>query len=180
MFYLVYKTTNLINGKFYIGIHKQLGEEFDGYYGSGLLLVKAIAKYGKENFLRETLFTYDTLTLARDKERELVTEDFCKLDTNYNLSVGGTGGNTTAGLSEEQKALVFSKRKETNEARGNYVYTGEKYLKAKARMLAARIQPDNKGRLYNEVILQAARERGFQSRGKFIWVTNGELTMNIS
>lgn len=54
MVYLVYKTTNTINGKYYIGIHKQKDALFDGYYGSGVLLHSAIKKYGVSNFIRET------------------------------------------------------------------------------------------------------------------------------
>jgi len=37
MFYIVYKTINLVNNKFYIGKHRQAIDphQFDGYYGSG-------------------------------------------------------------------------------------------------------------------------------------------------
>ena len=53
--YLVYKTTNLVNGKIYIGQH-QTYDLNDGYLGSGILLRRAIEKYGEENFKREILF----------------------------------------------------------------------------------------------------------------------------
>lgn len=53
-FYILYKTTNLINGKTYIGIHKTNNLE-DGYLGSGFSLIKAVKKYGKNNFKREVL-----------------------------------------------------------------------------------------------------------------------------
>ena len=50
----IYKTTNLINGKIYIGQHKS--SSFDtNYYGSGKLLIKALKKYGKENFKIELI-----------------------------------------------------------------------------------------------------------------------------
>ena len=43
MFGYIYKTTNLINGKIYIGQHKS--EVFDNsYYGSGKLIGRAITK----------------------------------------------------------------------------------------------------------------------------------------
>lgn len=47
MYGYVYKTTNIINGKMYIGQHKS--EKFDeSYKGSGVILTKALEKYGKK------------------------------------------------------------------------------------------------------------------------------------
>ena len=54
MFGYVYKTTNLINGKTYVGKHRR--SYFDKkYYGSGKHLKSAINKYGIENFKVEVL-----------------------------------------------------------------------------------------------------------------------------
>lgn len=50
----VYMTTNLINGKRYIGQRKYYGKHQD-YLGSGHLLRRAVEKYGKENFSRVIL-----------------------------------------------------------------------------------------------------------------------------
>ena len=47
---IVYKTTNLINGKIYVGKYEGNREN---YLGSGYILKKAIKKYGRENFKRE-------------------------------------------------------------------------------------------------------------------------------
>ena len=58
MLYIIYKTTNLLNNKFYIGKHQCLTLE-DGYLGSGRALKEAVAKYGKENFKREILFIFN-------------------------------------------------------------------------------------------------------------------------
>ena len=95
--YIVYKTTNLVNGKIYVGIHKQKTKWFDGYFGSGILLQAAIEKYGIENFVRETLHEYETLNECRKKEYEIVDVEFCKRKDTYNISIGGTGGDTLAG-----------------------------------------------------------------------------------
>ena len=51
MFYTVYKTTNLVNNKIYIGVHKT-SKPNDTYIGSGKILADAILKYGKENFVK--------------------------------------------------------------------------------------------------------------------------------
>ena len=45
MFYLIYKTTNLINGKIYIGSHRTTDIN-DSYMGSGKYLLYALKKYG--------------------------------------------------------------------------------------------------------------------------------------
>lgn len=88
--WIVYITTNTINGKFYIGVHEQDDPfTFDGYLGSGEKLHKAIAKYGKDKFVRETLFYFYTEEEAQKRESEIVTEDFVKDSSNYNVAVGG-------------------------------------------------------------------------------------------
>jgi len=50
MKHYIYKTTNLITKKFYIGKHSSQNIEIDTYLGSGILLERAIKKYGKHNF----------------------------------------------------------------------------------------------------------------------------------
>lgn len=91
MFYTIYKTTNNINGKYYIGKHKTLDLD-DTYLGSGKILKHAINKHGINNFTREYLFIFDNEEDMNAKEAELVSEEFIKEDTNYNLAPGGKGG----------------------------------------------------------------------------------------
>ena len=89
---IIYKTINLINNKFYVGKHTQDEIEFDGYLGSGLLIMKAIEKYGKENFIRETLEETHTEEIAF--EREIYWIDCLSasdLSIGYNLTKGGEG-----------------------------------------------------------------------------------------
>ena len=87
MKYLIYKITNKINGKFYIGKH-QTSDIGDGYMGSGKLIKAAIKKYGVENFSKEILHIYDSEEDMNLKEKELVTIS----DQTYNLCEGGKGG----------------------------------------------------------------------------------------
>lgn len=44
--YIIYKTTNLINDKIYVGKHNTSVN--DGYLGSGKILKQSIKKYGKK------------------------------------------------------------------------------------------------------------------------------------
>jgi hypothetical protein len=91
MFYTIYKITNKLNGKIYIGKH-QTRDLNDGYMGSGKLITCAIQKYGHENFEKKILFIFETEKEMNAKEAELVTEQFVKEDANYNLCTGGHGG----------------------------------------------------------------------------------------
>lgn len=91
MYFTIYKITNLINNKIYIGKHQTMDLN-DDYMGSGKLIQRAISKYGIENFKKDVLFVFDSEDEMNKKESELVSENFCELETNYNLCPGGKGG----------------------------------------------------------------------------------------
>ena len=99
---ILYKTTNLINNKYYIGVHEQENPyEFDGYLGSGVVIKDAIKKHGKENFNRQTLvigekdYTYNL-------EQKYVADKW-KLTECYNLWEGGHGSVGTLPKSDKTK-----------------------------------------------------------------------------
>lgn len=91
MYYLIYKITNTINNKIYIGKHKT-NDINDSYMGSGKILHKAIEKYGIDKFKKEILFECSNEEEMNQKEAEIVDEEFiARLDT-YNIKLGGQGG----------------------------------------------------------------------------------------
>lgn len=88
MYYLVYKITNKIDKKIYIGCHKTKNID-DGYMGSGTYLKRAIKKYGLENFEKIILYNFDNNLDMLKKEAELVNRDFIKRKDVYNIVEGG-------------------------------------------------------------------------------------------
>lgn len=107
---LVYKTTNIINGKIYIGVHCTDDLE-DGYIGSGIynqedtiyntVFHRAVRKHGYKNFKRDILYEFGSAELAYWWESYLVDEDFIKRVDTYNMQTGGRGGSSGRILSDE-------------------------------------------------------------------------------
>lgn len=86
---IIYKTTNLINGKIYIG---KAIEKSSGYLGSGKILKLAIKKYGRDNFKRETIDR--AANLKDQREKEIYWIDFYNSrnpEIGYNITPGGEG-----------------------------------------------------------------------------------------
>ena len=87
----LYKITNLINNKIYIGIHSTDNLD-DGYMGSSKILKQSIRKRGLENFKKEILEFYPDRGSLREAEAQIVNEEFIAREDTYNLSIGGAGG----------------------------------------------------------------------------------------
>ncbi len=90
MFYTVYKITNLINNKIYVGVHitKNLN---DSYMGSGVNIKRAIKKYGIKNFKKEYLSIFDNENEMFQMESKIVNKEFITSLDSYNISIGGIG-----------------------------------------------------------------------------------------
>lgn len=108
MFYTIYKTTNLVNGKYYIGKHKTKNLD-DGYIGSGKLLKRAVLKYGIDNFHKEILHICKNEKHMNLLETILVVPD---PEVNYNLCEGGKGGWSFINRNNLNKGIRFSDKKQ--------------------------------------------------------------------
>lgn len=87
-YFVVYKVTNLISNKIYIGTH--VTSNLDSkYMGSNKYLLYSINKHGTENFKKEILFTFDDAADMYVKKAELVTTEFIAEQNTYNTIEGG-------------------------------------------------------------------------------------------
>lgn len=107
IYFVVYQTTNLVNGKIYIGVHQTHNLD-DPYLGSGVALTRAIKKYGKSKFSKQILFVCDSRESMFEKERELVNEEFVKRRDTYNSMAGGCGRGIGFKVSPESVAKGLS------------------------------------------------------------------------
>lgn len=88
MKYLIYRVTNLVNGKYYIGRHRTANAD-DSYMGSGIGIKRAIAKYGIENFSKEIIAESWDETNLWELEKQIVNTEVVKDSMSYNNSYGG-------------------------------------------------------------------------------------------
>ena len=86
-----YKTVNEVNGKFYYGVRK-LRSKKDPYIGSGLRLLEAVKKYGRDKFTRFDLVEFSNMKKAFEWESKIVTQKLVDDPNCYNLKRGGYGG----------------------------------------------------------------------------------------
>jgi group I intron endonuclease len=156
---IIYKTTNLINGKIYIG--KDSRDDIN-YLGSGIKLLGAIKKYGKDLFKKEILEVCTTLEHLNDQEIHWISK-FNATDPliGYNIAVGGTGGNTRAGYSQEDNIKYYKKLSDGVKNSERYrdsvnIRRGKKRpdhsIKMKALYAEGKIIPHNLGKLTPEEV----------------------------
>lgn len=114
-YHYIYKTTNILNNKFYIGMHST-DDLNDGYLGSGKRLRYSVKKYGMKNHLCEILeFCSDRKTLAT-REKEIVNEELLQVHQCINLVVGGECSFEYYNIHEDERIKKNRKaRRITNE-----------------------------------------------------------------
>lgn len=108
MYGYIYLTTNNINSKMYIGQHKSNKYEVDvNYLGSGIILEKAIRKYGKDNFSAQILATADSKEDLDKLEIEYIQKfrHLYGIDNIYNIANGGQGGSFSPMTPERRRKI---------------------------------------------------------------------------
>ena len=149
----IYKITNLINKKFYIG--KDISSD-SNYFGSGLLIKKAIKKYGIENFKKEILDETNDYEDLSIKEKYWINHfDSTNLDIGYNITKGGDGGDTLS----KHPNLVSIKEKISNSS----IVKGKTYEEAFGEEKAK----EYKEKLKSKMNLSIFSEESNQSRKLF-------------
>ena len=179
--YEVYKVTNKINNKVYIGItNKGAGARFkqhlfDAEHGSQYRFHRAIRKYGKENFEVSIIAFCDNADELKENEIKFISEyESMNPDKGYNMTEGGDGtfgrvctletrlkiseANKGKEVSEETRKLLSERGKVRTESRDLYWSSGNIGSDRRKPVL----QYDNQGKFIKEYegVNIAAKETG--------------------
>jgi group I intron endonuclease len=140
----IYKITNKLNGKIYIG---QSTKDDPSYLGSGIIIIKSVEKYGRDNFIKEVIEYCEGDVV---NEREIYWINFYNSTDRkigYNISTGGNGGNLGDMVNEKislrQKGKILSK-----DIFGNIFIVDkndERYLNGELVGFHKNMKPSNKG-----------------------------------
>jgi hypothetical protein len=190
LFYTVYKITNTVNGKFYIGKH-QTKDLDDGYFGSGKLLKRAIEKYGKDAFVKEII-----KVCSSEKEMDLVEKILVVPDPeiSYNLCNGGQGGWSYVNRNGLQKT---EKQKKAAKNHINKIRITDEWIlntrKRHLKVIKTRIEKNTwntdictfRGKTHSEETKKRIGLKNKKLTGKrngsfgTCWITNGQVNKKI-
>lgn len=163
MYYYTYKVTNLLDGKYYIGVHTHQTPFDPNYYGSGVRIKNAVEKYGKHNFKIEVLKYHENAKDAYDYEKSVLTEDLLEDALCYNLNVGGHGGSKPGHVKD--KTWHNSPKSRETKDKISAALTGKSHLTDEGRekiRKALRGNANAKGMTYSHT--EEAREKISEAR----------------
>ena len=127
MIFYIYEIRNNINNKTYIGQHKSETLE-DNYFGSGVIIKKAINKYGLENFTK-TILEECAEDTVNDREVYWIAKEKSKGKAEYNIAEGGYGcGNPFKYKTKEELKTIYKKMSKTRKGRPSGI-TGKRWNK---------------------------------------------------
>lgn len=111
----IYKITNTITNKIYIGQRKS--QELDeSYWGSGRLIKQSIKKYGLDAHNRELIEFCETIDILNEREKYWIKYYNCLTPNGYNIAVGGNQCpvHKLSDAEKQQRSKQLSERNKKN------------------------------------------------------------------
>lgn len=187
-YHFTYNTTNIINKRYYLGMHSTNNLN-DNYVGSGKRLWHEIRKYGKENFKLKILNYYNSREELINAEKVLITENDLNNNNCLNLKLGGRGGFNL----EDIKKGNIAGNKAFKEKLKDPVYKAEFIKKCKCIETLRKVREEGKivkntflGKKHSEETKQKMSEiKKGEGKGKSnsqyntMWITNGKENKKI-
>lgn len=168
MKFIVYKTTNLLTGQYYIGKHSQNSDNFDGYFGSGIRLRRSIAKYGKENFVRETLGEYHNEEQAYIAEIFILGTSWKTDPLCYNMSAGGLGLGKGFKMTEETKHKMKYRRPGYKHSEETRKKISQAQVGNKNHMFGTTRSVEDKNKISKGLVGKYVGEKNSQFKGYYV------------
>jgi len=165
---IVYKTTNLVNGKIYIGRDVNNSPH---YLGSGMLFIRALKKYGKENFVKEVIDVAINIDDLNEKEIFWIAY-YKSQDPNIGYNIQKGGGSSFHCLSYEQQEEIRKKAIERNRERK---FSEETKQKMRNSMLGK-----NTGKRNDETREKMSQNRKGKGIGNDPWNKGKEVGAKLS
>ncbi|MEG1565841.1 MAG: NUMOD3 domain-containing DNA-binding protein [Bacilli bacterium] len=174
----IYKTTNKINGKIYVGQKKS--ERFLGnkYLGSGKVITNAVKHYGNDNFTVEMLEEINSVEDLDNREIYWIKElNATNREIGYNISEGGKVNRTMVG---ENNPFYGKHHSEKTIKRWSEIRKGLKgYPHKMSEESKIKISIKNKGRIKTIEEIEKRRQT-LLSKGGNYWSKNPEYRLKMS
>lgn len=165
----IYKHTNKINNKSYIGKTtnpKHRWENNGSKYQTCPYFWNAIKKYGWDGFEHSILEDNLTQEQADSKEKEYIQIYNTLSPNGYNLASGGTGGNVWISKSEEEKARYAEQQRLETLSRG---------LEWHQKLSQSQLKNWNDNQSRREKLSQRMKGRGNPSAKRCLCVETGKI-----
>lgn len=131
----VYRVTNLLNRKTYIGQRRTSRDSsWEEYYGSGLLVRQAIAKYGKLNFSKTLIAYADSQESLTALEASAIRKEWASGHGEYNLKVHVPSPDSwTSAPANDLESLIARRAKSLRETALQHPKDNPSHIAAEAR-----------------------------------------------
>ena len=177
MYGYIYITTNITNGKIYIGQKKSQVFLGNKYLGSGTLIRSAIKKYGYSNFNVSMLEECSSKEDLDEKEIYWISKyDSMNKDIGYNICPGGHNGNIMDYLPEEQ---VLRIRKEHSEFMKTFKHSEETKLRISKLHKGRKRSEETRNKISQSLkgkskkMPSSMKEKKSEMSSNSRWITNG-------